>query len=87
MRAQRDVGYGVSSRNFGFFSRYAATRSVRDMATRQKVERLLQPLVRLGAAEAQEPCARLAEALAAQAGHAELVVGALPAGTSPGRGW
>jgi hypothetical protein len=44
---------------------------------RDEVERLLQPIVRLGTAQAQEPGARLAEALAAQAGDAERVVGAL----------
>jgi amidase len=44
---------------------------------RNEVERLLQPLVRLRAAEAQEPRAGLPEALAAQARDPELVVGAL----------
>ena len=42
---------------------------------RDELERLLQPVVRLGAAESQEARARLAEAFAAEAGDAELVVG------------
>src|SRR5262245_39614658 len=44
---------------------------------RDEVERLLQAVVRLRAAEAQEARARLAEALAAQARDAEFVVRAL----------
>ena len=78
--------YGLASRNCGCDARYAFTRSVRLERHRQEVERLLQALVRLGAAEAQEAGAGLAEALAAQAGDAELVVGAFAAGTAPGRG-
>ena len=44
---------------------------------RQEIERLLQALVRLRAAETQEAGAGVAEALAAEAGDTEVVVGAL----------
>ena len=54
---------------------------------RQKVERLLQAVVRLGATEAQKTRARLAEAFAPQAGDAELVVGPFEQDTAPGRDW
>ena len=42
---------------------------------RQEVEGLLNPVVRLGTTEPQEAGARLAKALAPQAGHSEFVVG------------
>ena len=44
---------------------------------RQEIERLLQTVVRLGTTKPQESTARFAEALAAQAGDAEFVVGPL----------
>ena len=46
---------------------------------------LVDALVGLGATEAEEAAAGLAEAFAAQAGDAERVVGALRAGRAPGR--